>query len=199
MPLQSQRQVLAAASEMAGSVGSTENSAQCPLGFIAEAFDRITVFQGRVMIAVSSAGLLQALKVDETPDPSDQMAMQPLELEAPFHIAKRGHAARLMISNDDDQPEQKNQALIKLVARAHHRFQLLAAGKNCSPGEIAAQELTDPSELSRTLQLACLAPDIVQAILQGRQPADLTATKLKKLKNLPLCWEEQRQLLGFAA
>ena len=113
-------------------------------------------------------------------------------------MVKRGRAARLIITNDDGQLAAKNQALIKLVARAHHRFELLASGSARSPGEIAAQEKTDPSELSRTLQLAGLAPDIVQAILQGKQPSDLTVTKLKKLKNLPLCWQEQRELLGFS-
>ena len=198
MPLRSQRQMLAAASEVADVLGSTENSAQCPWGFIAKAIDRITVFQAGVVIRVSSAGLLKALGVEDALNRSTPTAVQPLELDAPLHIAKRGQAARLMISNDDGQPEEKNRALIKIVAQAHHRFQLLATGKICSPGEIAAQEQTDPSELSRTLQLASLAPDIVQAILHGRQPADLTATKLKKLKNLPLCWQEQRGILGFS-
>ena len=44
---------------------------------------------------------------------------------------------------------------------------------------------------------AFLAPDIVEAILDGRQPADLTVQKL--LRSLPLAWAEQRQRLGFRA
>jgi len=45
--------------------------------------------------------------------------------------------------------------------------------------------------------LAFLAPDIVEAILRGRQPIKLTPEKLKRLRNLPKSWEEQRKLLGF--
>jgi len=43
-----------------------------------------------------------------------------------------------------------------------------------------------------------LAPDIVESIFAGRQPVELTPEKLKRLRNLPQSWEEQRQLLGFA-
>ena len=198
LPILSQRQVLDAASKVADLLSSKDNLEECPWGLIAKAITRITVCQGHFLVTVRSTGLLKALGAYEEFDPSALMPEQQIELKAPLIVAKRGQAARLMIANDSDQPEAKNQSLIKLVAQAHHRFQLLATGKVSSPGEIAAQERTDPSELSRTLQLACLAPDIVKAILLGRQPADLTATKLKKLKNLPICWEEQRLLLGFA-
>ncbi len=47
------------------------------------------------------------------------------------------------------------------------------------------------------MKLAFLAPDIVQAILEGRQPVDLTAARLMRLSNLPASWEDQRRLLGF--
>jgi len=52
-------------------------------------------------------------------------------------------------------------------------------------------------DVSRFLPLAFLAPDIVEAILAGRKPVELTSEKLKRLRNLPKSWEEQRQLLGF--
>ena len=62
--------------------------------------------------------------------------------------------------------------------------------------QIATKDETDPSNVSRSLQLAFLAPDLVGAILDGRQPSELTATKLKRLDKLPLLWEDQRALLG---
>ena len=43
-----------------------------------------------------------------------------------------------------------------------------------------------------------LAPDITQAILDGRQPSDLTAEKLLEHSRLPLAWHDQRIVLGFA-
>ena len=46
--------------------------------------------------------------------------------------------------------------------------------------------------------VALLAPDITQAILDGRQPPDLTAEKLLEHSRLPLAWHDQRTVLGFA-
>jgi hypothetical protein len=46
--------------------------------------------------------------------------------------------------------------------------------------------------------LSYLAPDITQAILDGRQPPDLTAEKLLEHSRLPLAWHDQRIVLGFA-
>jgi len=47
----------------------------------------------------------------------------------------------------------------------------------------------------RLLPLTCLAPDIVEAILDGRQPKGLRLTEM--LGNGPLAWDEQRRALGF--
>ena len=46
-------------------------------------------------------------------------------------------------------------------------------------------------------RLTYLAPDITRAILDGRQPRELTAHKLIAHSRLPLTWPEQRRVLGF--
>jgi hypothetical protein len=51
--------------------------------------------------------------------------------------------------------------------------------------------------LGKLAALACLVPDIVTAIVEGRQPASLTACTLRDI-DLPLAWPDQRALLGFA-
>jgi hypothetical protein len=53
------------------------------------------------------------------------------------------------------------------------------------------------TRLGKLAALACLAPDIVTAIVEGRQPATLTACSLQRV-DLPLAWVDQRALLGFA-
>jgi site-specific DNA recombinase len=54
--------------------------------------------------------------------------------------------------------------------------------------------------LTSLIRLSYLAPDIVRALLEGRQPIELTPIRLLRLsKNLPHDWEEQRRFLGFAA
>jgi hypothetical protein len=76
-------------------------------------------------------------------------------------------------------------------------MQQLIAGKVLSLKALAADEGLDPAEISRLLPLACLSPDIVEAILAGRQPANLTVERLKRPSDLPLEWSKQRQRLGF--
>ena len=55
----------------------------------------------------------------------------------------------------------------------------------------------DRNEISRFLPLAFLAPDIVEAILAGLQPIDLTLERVRRMGGLPISWREQRQALGF--
>jgi site-specific DNA recombinase len=54
------------------------------------------------------------------------------------------------------------------------------------------------SYFTRLVGLSYLAPDIMQAILDGRQPLNLTADKLLEHSRLPLAWQDQRIVLGFA-
>jgi len=54
------------------------------------------------------------------------------------------------------------------------------------------------SYFTRVVRLSYLAPDITQAVLEGRQPRDLTAEKLLAHSRLPLAWRDQRTALGFA-
>ena len=78
-------------------------------------------------------------------------------------------------------------------------MQQLQSGPAATVVEIAKAEALDDGEISRVLPLAFLAPDIVEAILDGRQPFNLTARDLKRLKPLPTSWVHQRQVLGFPA
>jgi hypothetical protein len=63
---------------------------------------------------------------------------------------------------------------------------------------LAKWEGVSPSYFTRLVRLSYLAPDIAQALLDGRQPRDLTANKLLAHSRLPLAWHEQRSVLGFA-
>jgi hypothetical protein len=78
--------------------------------------------------------------------------------------------------------------MIKLVARAH-RWQQLLQGVYSSTEELAAGEAINPSYASRVMRLACLAPEITEAILEGKHPAHLTAKEL--LAPFPLEWAGQ--------
>lgn len=70
-------------------------------------------------------------------------------------------------------------------------------GSASSLCEIATREGVSDRYVSHLMPLAFLAPDIVEAILAGTQPADLTTETLIKRTKLPLRWGEQRALLAF--
>ena len=63
---------------------------------------------------------------------------------------------------------------------------------------LAKRQGVSPSYFTRLVRLSYLAPDITQAILEGRQPRELNADKLLAHSRLPLAWSEQRTALGFA-
>ena len=88
-------------------------------------------------------------------------------------------------------------ALIKAVVRAHRWFDHLVSGRTQSFADLAKSEGCSERYVSRLVPLAFLAPDIVEAILAGTQPVDLTAEALTKRSDLPLSWADQKASLGF--
>ena len=81
-------------------------------------------------------------------------------------------------------------ALVKALARAHRWQKLLESGECASITELAAAEKIDRSYLCRVLRLTLLAPEIVEAIMDGRQPEEVTLPGL--MKGFPVEWEQHR-------
>ena len=84
-------------------------------------------------------------------------------------------------------------ALVKAVIRAHRWRHMLESGEYSSSAELAKAEKVNDSYLSRILRLTLIAPDIIEAIVSGRQPCTLQLDDL--LKPLPAAWERQRSEL----
>jgi hypothetical protein len=84
--------------------------------------------------------------------------------------------------------------LIRALARAYRWQQLLESGKYSTTHELAASEKIDRSYLCRMLRLTLLAPDIMEAILGGRQPPGMELIRL--LRGFPVEWEAQRKMWG---
>ena len=82
--------------------------------------------------------------------------------------------------------------LVVALVQAHRWQRLLDEGHFATVGDLAQMEKLDRSLVSRTLRLTLLAPDIVEAILDGRQPAVMQRQAL--LHGFPLDWHEQRDL-----
>ena len=85
---------------------------------------------------------------------------------------------------------QTMNALVKAVVNAHRWQKMLDSAEYATIGELAAGERVNPSYASRVLRLTLLAPAIVEAILDGRQPAGATLEAV--LRPFPAEWTEQR-------
>ena len=81
--------------------------------------------------------------------------------------------------------------MLKALARAHRWKRMLESGQVRSLNELAEAEKINPSYLTRIYRLTLLAPDIVETILDGRQPRALQLADL--MDEVPVEWEWQRE------
>jgi hypothetical protein len=93
------------------------------------------------------------------------------------------------------QKPRRDETLVKALLRAHRWRRRIESGQAKSITDLAEQEGVTDAYICRLLPLTCLAPDIVEAILDGRQPKGLRLAEM--LGNGPLAWEEQRGSWGF--
>jgi hypothetical protein len=125
------------------------------------------------------------------------------EVETPtIHIPIRLALERPQADHDtrgDGVPTPKprrDETLIKALVRAHRWRCRIESGKAESVTDLAEQEGVTDAYVCRLLPLTCLAPDIVEAILDGRQAKGLRLAQM--LGNGPLGWDEQRTAWGCA-
>jgi hypothetical protein len=85
-------------------------------------------------------------------------------------------------------------AMVKAIARAFRWREMLENGEYSTIREIATAEKINESYIGRVIRLTLLAPEIVEAILNGQQPACLQLKSL--LKRFPVEWSEQRIVSG---
>lgn len=152
---------------------------------------RIELSPIRLRVILSLAALL--------PSPADVPALREAVLtrEVPLRIKRRGVEMRLVIEGASAGAAKPDPVLWKEIRRAHRCFAALVSGQISSIAELAAREGVSDRYLSRVLPLAFLAPDIVEAIAAGRQPAALTAHRLIRTLDLPIASAAQKQLLGI--
>ena len=114
----------------------------------------------------------------------------------PLQVKRRGVAMRLVIGGGVS-TRKTDLTLLKAIARAHKWFSELASGRAVFTREIAAREGVNERFVRRLIPLAFLSPTIVQAIAEGRHPADLTGDALSRGIDIPVEWDKQRVALAF--
>jgi hypothetical protein len=122
-----------------------------------------------------------------------------LTRQIPLRVRRRGIEMRLVIGGGSGSAPRIDSTILKATARACRWFDDLVSGRAASMVEIGKREGVGKRYISRLVRLAFLAPAIVERIAEGRQPPELTAQFLSTGRgDLPLSWQAQEKLLGFA-
>jgi len=100
-----------------------------------------------------------------------------LTVHVPFRIVKRGGRKAIHLPADAPQHRETDNTLIKALARAFRWKRMLDSGEFATLTELAAHERIAPSYMTRVLRLTLLAPDIVEAILDGKQGPAVTLAR----------------------
>jgi hypothetical protein len=122
-----------------------------------------------------------------------------LTIRIPIRLQRRGGRKLIIIPEGVAAPARKpsrDETLVKALVRAHRWRRSIESGQAKSITDLAEQEGVTDAYVCRILPLTCLAPDIVEAILDGRQPNGLRLAEL--LGNGPLDREEQRGKWKFS-
>lgn len=112
-------------------------------------------------------------------------------LHVPFRIVKRGGRKEMQMPEGSAQQRKTDNSLVKAVARAFRWKRMLESGEFATVAELAEREGIAPSYITRILRVTLLAPNIVEAILDGSQGPGVMLAPV--LEPFPVEWDEQRR------
>ena len=140
-------------------------------------------------------------RLKETPDAASVVPalfdFPPFLVVAPLRLQRRGPELRIVLQGPAAPAPKPDPLLVRRLIEARTRVaDYLDPDQGLTLSAIARRAGANVGDVSRSLQLAFLAPDLVEAILDGTQPVALTAERLKRAGELPLLWDEQRAMLG---
>ncbi len=127
-------------------------------------------------------------------------AAQMLTVRVPLTIRKQRGGRKLVVTPNcmvHRSASAADSTLVKALARAFRWRRMMEVGRYGTLNELAAAEKINLSYVSRLLRLTLLAPEIVEAILDGRQPDGMTLPAL--MEPFPVEWERQRRWNGQRA
>ena len=116
-------------------------------------------------------------------------------LHVQFRVVKRGGRKEMQLPDGTKQSRRTDSTLVKALARAFRWKRMLDSGEFATIAELAEREGIAPSYMTRVLRLTLLAPDLVEAILDGTQGHDVTLARV--LEPFPLGWEGQAEVFSY--
>lgn len=122
-----------------------------------------------------------------------------LVLSVQASLRRAGKEIAMVLGADPAAAPTADPAMMRLILRARAMWEKVQRGEVAGLGELATQEGVSGSYASRLIRLAFLAPDVLSAVMNGRQPVELSAAGLLQecRRGLPLDWQQQREALGF--
>jgi site-specific DNA recombinase len=181
--------------------------------FLRAVIARVIVHPERIEVDIDRKALIAALSGERTNSRAlgdekrgideeqgiNKEGIDVIRLEVQARVKRSGGEMRLVLPPNSQREEQPRtvSSLLKAVARGRQWYEQILAGEVSSQRAIAQRLGVSERYVGRILECAFLAPDIVDAILEGQQPSHLTFEKLTR--NLSANWVEQRQQLGLPA
>jgi DNA invertase Pin-like site-specific DNA recombinase len=194
IPAQDIDPVFACAQQLANELRASGPARQRSI--LLDLVDRIEMSQSHIRLCLKRNAVRAMLGLPEQRDAAKKEEIVSIDL--PVSFRRRGVETKLIIGSAATATANVDKPLTDAVTTAHAWFSELKSGAHASIKALATHHRVDKGDVSRILPLAFLAPDIVDAILDGRQPIELTAYRLKRLHNLPPLWDDQRKVLGFS-
>ncbi|MGH6825404.1 recombinase family protein [Methyloceanibacter sp.] len=172
--------------------GCESGSVASSLEIVTALVRRVTIAQERVTIEIDHAGLIERVTDQKATSQSKAKDRRPILIEVPVRFRRRGVEAKLVVLDQQQPTAGPDANLVKALTRAHQWFGRILRGEATGIGDIAQAERLDRSYVARVLCLAFLAPEVTKAMLEGRQPTELTAKRLiSSSLRMPLPWSDQ--------
>ena len=129
-------------------------------------------------------------------------ALDTLHIRIPMQFSRRS-SRKMIVGPDgktlsemiDAEANNTDYTFISALGKAFSWQRMLDEGKYQTPKELAEKEKVEVTHMYRVMRLTLLAPDIIEAVLNGKQPRTLTLQNV--VRGFPISWQEQRKVFGF--
>ena len=115
-----------------------------------------------------------------------------MTIHVPFRVVKRGGRKEMVLPEGAAQAPKPDNTLVKALARAFRWKRMLESGEFASISELAEKEGIAFTYMARLMRLSLLSPELVDAVLDGHQPANITLANL--MDPFPADWKVQHAL-----
>lgn len=175
-------------------------SAHARLDLLGALVERVSLNATGIDVTVPRNMLAKALGLDWPTGRDDGDVAEPIILSLPVVRVRHGHQLRLVVPGPTSltvEPARRDKKLVTLIAEAMAARALVLANPDKSLNALATSRGKCRTRLGKLVAISCMAPEIVGAIVEGRQPTAMSAIGLMNI-DLPMDWARQKAVVGMA-